>query len=142
MRLWSIHPCNLDAKGLVALWRESLLAQSVLQGKTLGYKNHPQLKRFRKTADPAGAIASYLHHIVDEADSRGYNFDRSKIVKKSYNRLIPVTDGQVKYEFRHLLVKLKKRDAELYHRLKMTGSIKIHPMMQKTAGGVEDWEKT
>jgi len=30
MRLWSLHPRYLDAKGLVALWREGLLAQKVL----------------------------------------------------------------------------------------------------------------
>lgn len=30
MRLWSIHPCYLDSKGLIALWRESLLAQACL----------------------------------------------------------------------------------------------------------------
>ena len=27
MRLWTLHPKYLDAKGLVALWREALLAQ-------------------------------------------------------------------------------------------------------------------
>jgi hypothetical protein len=41
MRLWSIHPEYLDAKGLVALWREALLAQNVLQCNTKGYKKHP-----------------------------------------------------------------------------------------------------
>jgi len=30
MRLWSIHPKYLDRQGLLAVWRESLLAQSVL----------------------------------------------------------------------------------------------------------------
>jgi hypothetical protein len=34
LRLWSIHPKYLDATGLVALWREALLAQKVLKGKT------------------------------------------------------------------------------------------------------------
>jgi len=38
MRLWTIHPKYLDAKGLVALWRETLLAKHVLEGKTPGYK--------------------------------------------------------------------------------------------------------
>lgn len=33
MRLWTLHPKYLDTKGLVALWREALLAQKVLQGK-------------------------------------------------------------------------------------------------------------
>ncbi|WP_338140756.1 pyrimidine dimer DNA glycosylase/endonuclease V [Candidatus Nitrotoga sp. 1052] len=28
MRLWTLHPCYLDSRGLVALWREALLAQS------------------------------------------------------------------------------------------------------------------
>ena len=37
MRLWSLHPRCLDAKGLVALWREGLLAQEVLRGKTRDY---------------------------------------------------------------------------------------------------------
>lgn len=37
MRLWSIHPRYLDTKGLVALWRETLLlAQAVLFGNTKG----------------------------------------------------------------------------------------------------------
>ncbi len=48
MRLWSLHPKYLDRQGLLAVWREGLLAQKVLQGKTKGYKNHPQLKRFQQ----------------------------------------------------------------------------------------------
>ena len=105
MRLWSIHPCYLDAKGFVALWREALLAQKVLLGNTKGYKNHPQLVRFKNIHNPTGAIASYLRCVIDEADKRGYNFDRSKIIKKSTSFKIPVTIGQVEYEFKHLLLK-------------------------------------
>ena len=77
MRLWSIHPKYLDAKGLVALWREGLLAQNVLLGNTKGYKNHPQLIRFKNSENPYGAIAEYLRYVVNEADNRGYNFNRS-----------------------------------------------------------------
>jgi hypothetical protein len=33
MRIWSLHPKYLDSKGLVALWRESLLAKNVLRDK-------------------------------------------------------------------------------------------------------------
>jgi hypothetical protein len=36
MRLWTLHPKYLDARGLVALWREALLAQKVLRGATRG----------------------------------------------------------------------------------------------------------
>lgn len=140
MRLWSIHPGYLDAKGLVALWREALLAQNVLLGKTRGYKNHPQLTRFKNMANPAGAIASYLRAIADEADNRGYRFDRSKIINKRINSKIPVTSGQAKYEFRHLLAKLKKRDPSRYAQLRNVSRIRLHPLFLKKQGSVENWE--
>ena len=41
MRLWTLHPQYLDPRGLVALWREALLAQKVLLGRTRGYRAHP-----------------------------------------------------------------------------------------------------
>jgi len=141
MRLWSIHPEYLDSKGLVALWREALLAQNVLLGNTKGYTKHPQLKRFRNSSHPIGAIASYLRSIIDEADSRGYNFNRSKIVNKKTKSRIPVTSGQVEYEFKHLLGKLNKRDTNLYNQRKMVKRIKVNPTFKKVPGKVEDWEK-
>ena len=49
MRLWSLHPKYLDIKGLVACWREGLLARKVLLDQTKGYKNHPQLIRFNRS---------------------------------------------------------------------------------------------
>jgi hypothetical protein len=79
MRLWSLHPSLLDAKGLVALWREALLAQRVLQGNTTGYRAHPQLHRFRQSADPLGVISTYLWAVHDEATRRGYAFGAAKI---------------------------------------------------------------
>ena len=142
MRLWSIHPEYLDAKGLVALWREALLAQNVLLGNTKGYKKHPQLDRFKNTGNPVGAIASYLRSIIDEADRRGYNFNRSKIVNKKMNSKIPVTSGQVEYEFKHLLEKLRERDPELYKHLEMIDKVKLNPIFKEVSGTVEEWERT
>ena len=140
MRLWSIHPNYLDAKGLVALWREGLLAQKALLGNTKGYNNHPQLTRFKKILNPVGAIASYLKSVVDEADNRGYKFDRTKIIKKRFNGKLNVTRGQMEYEFSHLLDKLKERDPELYKRLNKVKRIKPHPIFNEISGDVEDWE--
>jgi len=140
MRLWSIHPCYLDARGLVALWREGLLAQEVLQGNTRGYKNHPQLIRFRNTNNPVGAIASYLRFVLDEAESRGYHFNRDKIVQKYIKRTIPVTTGQARYEFDHLLNKLKTRSRESYDRARLVKNIELHPIFNGVTGDVEDWE--
>ncbi|NNL78323.1 MAG: DNA lyase [Desulfobacterales bacterium] len=140
MRLWSIHPGYLDVKGLVALWREGLLAQNVLQGNTKGYKNHPQLTRFKNTDNPVGAIASYLKCIVEEADNRGYKFDRSKIINEKFNRKLSVTSGQLEYEFTHLIGKLKIRDPALYSQLTKVKRIEPHPAFSKINGDVENWE--
>ena len=49
MRLWTLHPKYLDARDLVALLREALLAQAVLGRQTGGYTRHPQLIRFRNS---------------------------------------------------------------------------------------------
>jgi len=140
MRLWSIHPRYLDAKGLLGLWREGLLAQKVLQGDTVGYTNHPQLTRFKETENPVGAVADYLVYVADEADNRGYHFDKSKIVKPIYKCKIPVTLGQVEYEFAHLLGKLKQRSPDLYIRLNKIMEIEVHPKFEKISGDVEYWE--
>jgi hypothetical protein len=140
MRLWSIHPAYLDAKGLVALWREALLAQHVLQGKTRGYRQHPQLARFKRAPNPLGAIACYLRHVADEADRRGYHFDRSKILNKRYTGRLAVTRGQAEYEIQHLLRKLKTRDPVAYRHLRAQTRIRVHPLFKKTSGAIEAWE--
>ena len=95
MRLWTLHPEYLDAKGLVALWREALLAQKVLQGGTKGYKHHPQLLRFSETKNPPAALASYLKAVHEESVRRGYKFDVSKIgaiafARKNHGNARPV----------------------------------------------------
>jgi hypothetical protein len=79
VRLWTLHPKYLDAQGLVALWREALLAREVLRGRTNGYRQHPQLKRFQSCTSPRTAINRYLALVYAEARSRGYAFDRSKL---------------------------------------------------------------
>jgi hypothetical protein len=140
MRLWSIHPEYLDTRGLVTLWREGLLAQKVLLGETVGYKNHPQLIRFKKVNNSIGAIASYLRYIQEEAEKRGYKFNSNKIANKRITTKIFVNSGQVEYEFKHLLSKLKKRNSGLYIKLKNNKKVKQHPLFKMKKGGIEDWE--
>jgi len=140
VRLWSIHPRYLDARGLVALWREALLAQKVLQGLTKGYRCHPQLNRFREAADPVAAVGGYLRAVADEADKRRYRFDRGKIVCKHGGKKIRVTTGQLDFEFHHLLDKLRRRNPGLYDRLRQTACVRHHPMFYPVAGDIEKWE--
>jgi hypothetical protein len=136
----------LDTKGLVALWREALLAQSVLQGRTVGYKNHPQLDRFKQSEKPLEAIGYYLSVIADEGDRRKYNFDKSKIVFPSdihdftWYKYLPVTKKQVFYEMSHLNTKLAERAPQ---RVFVAGfdNICAHPIFRKTEGDIESWEK-
>jgi hypothetical protein len=127
-------------KGLVALWREALLAQKVLLGETKGYKNHPQLSRFKATENSLGAIASYLSCVNEEAKKRGYHFDSNKIIAKTISSQLLVTHGQVEYEFKHLLSKLQVRDGKLYEKFKLTENIKLHPLFEMKDGGIEAWE--
>ncbi len=141
MRIWSLHPKYLDQKGLVALWRETLLAKKVLEGKTSGYKNHPQLMRFRNTRFPLESINFYLQCVWEESQKRNYNFDINKFITEKGPFDINVSKGQLEFEMTHLLAKLKKRDYECYLKHKNEKEIKPHPLFSILEGNVESWEK-
>ena len=140
MRLWTLHPRYLDTKGLLAVWREGLLAQKVLQNQTVGYRNHPQLKRFIASDDPVGAIAMYLHGICQEAARREYRFHEDKIVPSEFQDTIPCTRGQLLYEWNHLQAKLRRRDLNRYAELEKVVEPDPHPLFRIVAGDVEEWE--
>ncbi|MFZ4707228.1 MAG: pyrimidine dimer DNA glycosylase/endonuclease V [Bacteroidales bacterium] len=140
MRIWSIHPKYLDTKGFVALWRETLLAKNVLEGKTTGYRNHPQLGRFKSCENPLDAINQYLSTIYDASVDRHYAFDSNKFIKPEVSIFITVSEGQLLFEFEHLLRKLKVREINLYTELRETKTILPHPMFKIIKGTVERWE--
>jgi hypothetical protein len=141
MRLWSIHPKYLDPQGLVAVWREALLAQAVLRGETKGYRNHPQLDRFWSQSLPLMAISTYLKAVHIEACSRGYSFDSRKITLIQECELIPVTFGQLWYEFQHLLRKLSRRNPTLHRKWRAISSPESHPLFLAHPGNIEPWER-
>jgi hypothetical protein len=144
MRLWSLHPRYLDPQGLVALWREGLLAQKVLRGLTRGYRHHPQLERFRSQKDPVVSIGKYLSEIFREAERRGYAFNRRRIFRFSskVKPSILVTKGQIVFEKTHLFSKLQKRSPEVFNKLKALQKVEAHPFLKVRPGRVELWEKT
>ncbi|MBU0751353.1 MAG: pyrimidine dimer DNA glycosylase/endonuclease V [Gammaproteobacteria bacterium] len=143
MRLWSLHPRYLDPQGLVALWREALLAQAVLRGETRGYRSHPQLQRFREQPSPIEAISAYLAAVHAEATLRGYSFDRSKFEAPSAGPVaaIPVTIGQIEYEWQHLMSKLALRNPELRLAWNGVASPDGHPLFRLVPGDVAPWER-
>jgi outer membrane scaffolding protein for murein synthesis (MipA/OmpV family) len=139
MRLWSLHPQHLDRIGLIALWREALLAKKVLVGQTKGYRHHPQLIRFQTSGQPIIFIDKYLETIYIEALSRGYNFDVSKFNRSIIKTKLTVTNGQVDYEIDHLLKKIKQRAPNEIKRL--NSAIEVNPIFEIMEGGIADWEK-
>ena len=141
MRLWTLHPKYLDAKGLVAAWREALLAQKVLAGGTRGYRHHPQLIRFRAHADSLAAMGRFLEEIAVEAARRGYRFDTSKILSVGFRGRLAETKGQLLYEWAHLRAKLRMRAPELAREWRTLAKPDPHPLFRIVAGKVRDWEK-
>lgn len=140
MRLWSLHPKYLDTKGLLAAWREGLLAKKVLEDNIKGYRNHPQLQRFKAAPDPIRAINAYLCYIVEEARSRSFAFDEGKITPYTLDTPLTVTDGQLAYEWQHLLRKLETRDPERYQRIVQEGPVVPHPLFRVVKGNIAEWE--
>jgi len=140
MRLWSIHPKYLDKQGLGGAWREGLLAQNVLLGNTKGYRNHPQLTRFKNSYKPLHSIGAYLNSIFLEAKSRGYKYNYDKILHPYNTATIPVTTGQIKYEMKHLIKKLEIRSPDFLERA-MTNNILLNEVFYETEGPIELWER-
>jgi hypothetical protein len=141
VRLWTIHPRYLDTRGLVALWREALLARAVLRNRTRGYRHHPQLIRFKAERAPRAAINAYLRVVQSEAEARGFAFDRRKIGPSRGSARIACTTGQLEHEWAHLLAKLRVRDPALY-RIRRRESPEPHPLFKLVPGPAEPWEKT
>jgi len=144
MRLWSLHPNQLDSKGLVALWREGLLALAVAKGLTRGYRHHPQLVRFTSCREPVLTLERYLLAVHDEASARGYSFDRSKLAVEPQGRPVrsrlTVTQGQLDHEWQHLLRKLHRRDRSRWARQRADAPT-AHPLFRIIPGPIAAWER-
>ncbi|WP_248123298.1 pyrimidine dimer DNA glycosylase/endonuclease V [Micrococcus lacusdianchii] len=158
MRLWTLHPRHLDRQGLTGAWREALLAQAALARRTRGYRNHPQLERFRDHGDPAAAIGAFLSGIALEATARGYRFDVSRIDRPLDTapdadgvpgelvlpfRLapIPATTGQRDHEWARLRAKLADRSPEWLARWEHVAVPDLHPLFELEEGPVASWER-
>lgn len=142
MRLWTLHPGYLDPQGLVALWREALLAQAVLAGRTQGYRHHPQLQRFAAQPDALMAVNAYLAEVLAESQRRGYRFDASKVPPvPAPMSLIAATTGQRDHEWRHLRAKLAARSPAWHARWDGVDTPRLHPLFCLEPGGVADWER-
>lgn len=151
MRLWSLHPRYLDRQGLTATWREALLAQAVLAGRTKGYTKHPQLRRFSATVEPVATVGAYLEQVADEASRRGYRYDRSRIIEcpadpARWVGRLEVTTGQLEHEWGHLVAKLTLRSADWLAAMRSAaapegrGRPEPHPLFRVVEGPVADWE--
>jgi len=142
VRLWTVHPRYLDPVGLVALWREGLLARMVLLNRTTGYRHHPQLRRFRQQRNPVACINSYLAYVYEEASRRGYRFDRSKLGRARMSGRLPETSGQLAYEWQHLMSKLATRSPSSARNCLSVRRPAPNPLFRIVPGAVREWERT
>jgi|SRR5436853_3265461 len=141
MRLWTLHPSHLDVKGLVALWREALLAKAIVLGRTRGYRHHPQLERFLAAPDPVATVNAYLVGILEEARRRGYRFDARKIRGRRLSGRMRETRGQLDYEWVHLLRKLRRRDPAAWRHASRRERPRAHPLFIVVPGPIRSWER-
>jgi hypothetical protein len=142
VRLWSFHPRYLDRQGLTACWRESLLAQAVVVDLDRGYSRHPQLERFRAQRDPLLAVGAYLVGVAAEAADRGYRFDSRRIRRPAEPRAsIPVTSGQLEFEWSRILERLARRSPDVWHRWARTDPPEPHPLFHIIPGPIASWER-
>lgn len=125
-------------RGLTAAWREALLAQKVLSGATAGYRFHPQLTRFRSHPQPLQAVGAFLASLADEAEHRGYLFDKTKILYPSIAEEIKETKGQLISEWAHLLQKLQKCAPILHRRHYEIIKPEPHPLFRIVPGGIRE----
>jgi len=147
MRIWSIRHEYLDVKRLTAQWREALLCRNVLKGLTKGYRNHPQFNRIKSYENPLDFINAFLQTIYDEAKSRGYKYDITKIEKFENVKPINVTYGQAWYEFSHLQLKIERSgDTNRYFNNQKSAQsdgaeLKINKLFCLIPGDIESFEK-
>ena len=141
MRLWSVHPKYLDRRALVALWREGLLAQAILRGRTKGYRHHPRLARFRRHGRALAAVAAYLRAVLQEATRRGYRSDSTSLARAAASARISVTRGQLDFECCHLMDKVRRCDPAWLRSLRPVSRPDPHPLFRPVAGPVEDGER-
>lgn len=129
MRLWSIHPKYLDRYGLVALWREALLAQKALAGGAAGYQNNPQLIRFKNKENPLKAIGSYLSFVASEGARQGFKLNHEKIIYPNFDeKVIKVEPSQLAFEVEHLKNKLRQRDKAKFKALSQVKKVETNPI--------------
>lgn len=128
MCLWSIHPKYLDKLGLIALWREGLLAQKALSVPSTQYIRHSELERFKNNENPLKAIGSYLCYVAAEGAKRGYNFTHERIVYPNFDDyLIIINDDTLNLEVKNLKNKLKLRDKTKFKELTEMSKIESNP---------------
>jgi hypothetical protein len=116
-------------------------------GKTKGWKNHPQLIRFKNHNAPIHAIGFYLFIIYNEGCKRGYSYNKSKMFKIVEKvSMINISKEQLAYEFEILKNRVRGRDhtkfLELLEFGKKESYPKPHPLFHVIDGKVALWEKS
>lgn len=111
----------------------------MLKNKTRGCKKHPQLERFKAQKNPAAAINAFLFFVEQEACARKHCFDKSKLERPWQSQKIPVTKGQLGFEFSRLKKKLGKRSPGKYNEIRTQKNPEPNPLFKAIKGGTGSW---
>ncbi|MDO4770187.1 MAG: hypothetical protein Q4A11_07465 [Brachymonas sp.] len=76
-----------------------------------------------------------------EATRRGYAFDAHKIRCTDAAEPLPVTSGQLQYEWAHLMRKLQTRNPTLHEQWQTVQTPEAHPLFTVHNGPIEGWER-
>jgi hypothetical protein len=155
MRLWSIHPKYYDDSALARCIGEGLGGLRALCGLQKMHRNHPQLERFKKAAFCKHVLAEYIYccHSESLVREKAYNFDFDVMYDYLEGAVegvnLPVTTGQIQYECKLLLAKMRSRSKggknrqyiELLRNDINRNQVELHPLFYAVPGPVESWEK-
>jgi hypothetical protein len=83
-----------------------------------------------------------LSCVADEAERRGYQFDRKRILEAEFRGKLVETRGQLLFEWQHLQAKLRLRAADLCREQHGIDCPKAHPLFRIVPGRVREWEKS
>jgi hypothetical protein len=90
---------------------------------------------------PLAMIAAYLHGVRSEAERRGYCFDAARIVSPPFHGEVEESEGQLLFEWTHLLAKLAGRAPGLFEQYVKIDLPGAHPLFRIVAGEKREWER-
>jgi len=114
----------------------SMLALAACGGRQVEVRTGPE---------PAAEVAIHLTNNLSQGVNvyvvNGASDIFVKQVAANSVEHIPVTRGQLEFEWQHLLAKVAERNPGHYRELRLVRAPRCHPLVRLRAGNIEAWER-